>query len=208
MTPIEDLHQIIRTAEKAIAELAAGAMSRRAYADAAMLLEAASQIQQIGQNTGLNPAPDLHSVPTNTNGSERSVVPKVPSKPAAAVGRKPRKANYPQFFRNGDTLIKVGWSKTEGAEYEHKCPKRVLDAFVTELVRITGSGKRFTMDSVLPLRDPDTGAEFSAYQPYLALAFLRQSGLVEQHGRSGYSIPKAKTLAVDVDGAWSTTTSR
>ena len=28
-----------------------------------------------------------------------------------------------------------------------------------------------------------------------ALAFLRQAGLVEKHGQSGYSIPKAKTLA-------------
>jgi hypothetical protein len=58
------------------------------------------------------------------------------------------------------------------------------------------------MDKVLPLRDPDTKAEFPTYQPYVALAFLKQHGLVEQHGRSGYSISKLKTLAVDSDEAW------
>jgi hypothetical protein len=198
----DDLLRIVGTAEQAVAELAAKAMTRRAYVEAAVLLDVARQIHEIGQTTPLGPVAALPA-PAEPVGA-RPV-----TNPARAAGsRKPKKADYPKFFRDGDTLIKVGWSKSEGSEYEHKCPKRVLDVLVAELPHITGPGKRFVMDKVLPLSDPDTGVEFATYQPYIALAFLRQAGLVEQHGRSGYSIPKPKTLTADADRAWGGVQSR
>lgn len=199
----DQMLSVLQSAESGLAALASEAMLHRAYVDAALLLEVARQIQEIGQNTlpALSDTTRPVSTLADSAQSPRSVATSG-SLARRSAARRPRKADYPKFFRDGETLIKVGWSKSEGSEYEHKCPKRVLDVLVAELARLAGPGKRFVMDTVLPLRDPDTGAEFSTYQPYIALAFLRQAGLIEQHGRSGYSIPKARTLAADADGAW------
>lgn len=193
---------ILGTAEAGLAGLAAEAAAQRAYVNAALLLEAARQIQEIGRDT-FRESGDRRPAAADTK-LNQPPTPIPQSQPGGrpTTGRKPKKADYPKFYREGDTLIKVGWSKSEGSEYEHKCPRRVLDVLVAELTRIAGPGKRFVMDKVLPLRDPDGGTEFPTYQPYLALAFLRQSGLIEQHGRSGYSIPKPKSIAADTSDAW------
>jgi hypothetical protein len=198
----EQMLAILETAEAGLARLAAEAVAQRAYVDAALLLEAARQIGQIGQDT-FSESGDRRPSATDAKATPRPApAPQSQTSSPPARGRKPKKSDYPKFFRDGDTLIKVGWSKSEGSEYEHKCPKRVLDVLVAELTRIAGPGRRFVMDKVLPLRDPETGTEFSTYQPYLALAFLRQSGLIEQHGRSGYSIPKTKSFVGDAGAAW------
>lgn len=195
---------ILRTAEEALAELAAEAGKRRMYTDAAALLEAARRVQQIGESTFLKSGDNADAAPGNTVSGPVPVA----TRGTPAIARKLRKPDYPKFFREGDTLVKVGWSKSERDEYEHKSPKRVVDALIAQLVRVAEPGRRFVMDKVLPLRDPDSGAELPTYQPYLALAFLRHAGLVEQHGRSGYSIPKPRTLVDDAAGAWGGVTVR
>jgi hypothetical protein len=98
--------------------------------------------------------------------------------------------------------VKVGWSKKDKTEYEHRCPKNVLSCLVSAFLSVGGSGKRFSMDEVIPLTDPTDGAELPTYQIYVALAWLRSLGLVEQHGRQGYSIRKGVSLAAKVDDGW------
>ena len=110
--------------------------------------------------------------------------------------------DYPRFGRRGESLVKIGWSKREKAEYEHKAPKRAIDLLVSALVRTGTNGRIFQANDVLPLADPDEGSEVPAYQVYLTLAWLRSLGLVDQHGRQGYSITKSKELVVSVDRAW------
>ena len=207
MTTRDKMLSVLRVAENGLAGLAAEASAQRAYVDAALLLEAARQVQQIGEDTLLD------------SGDEVPVGPAGPTPTPAAVknfsaadrpttARKKKKDAYPVFFRDGDTLVKVGWSKSEGAEYEHKCPKRAVDVLVSECARVAGPAKRFVMDTLLPLSDPDSKAEIPDYQAYVALAFLRHASLVEQHGRSGYSIPKPKSLLADTESAWTGSESR
>jgi hypothetical protein len=57
------------------------------------------------------------------------------------------------------------------------------------------------MDKLLPIKDGD-GGEVPGYQAYLCLAWLRATGLVQQHGRQGYTISKKTDLAAAVEGAW------
>lgn len=210
MSKREQMLAILRVAEDGLAGLAAEAGAQRAYADAAALLEAARRVQQIGEQTLLESSdmmPPVEAANTTTTPAPASAKRSLAvDRPAAA--RKPKKADYPKFFRDGDSLVKVGWSKSEGAEYEHKCPKRVLDALVREFARVAGPGKRFVMANLLPLRDPAGGEELPGYQAYVGLAFLRQAGLVQQHGRSGYSIPKPKALVADAAAAWNGSRSR
>jgi hypothetical protein len=49
-------------------------------------------------------------------------------------------------------------------------------------------GRVFSTNDVLPLADDD-GSEIPSYQVYVAIALLKQAGLLDQHGRQGYSIP-------------------
>jgi len=200
---------ILRVAEEGLAGLASEAGAQRAYVVAALLLEAARQVQQIGEQTLLEPSHKLAVDSVTAKVTPTPVSAKnPPTVDRSGATRKPKKDAYPQFFRDGDTLVKVGWSKSEGAEYEHKCPKRALDVLVSECARVAGPGKRFVMDTLLPLSDPDSKAEIPGYQAYVALAFLRHASLVEQHGRSGYSIPKPKSLVTDAADAWGDTESR
>lgn len=122
--------------------------------------------------------------------------------PSSSAKRAAKGKDYPHFGRRGESLLKVGWSKREKKEYEHKAPKRAVDLLVSALVRIGTNGRIFQANDILPLADPDEGNEIPAYQVYLTLAWLRSLGLVDQHGRQGYSITKPKELVATVEGAW------
>ena len=115
--------------------------------------------------------------------------------------RTPAKGDYPRFLRKGDDLIKIGWSKKEKEEYEHKAPRRVLVALANAIARRSNNGKVFETDEIFPLKDDD-GSEFPGYQSYVALAWLRTVGLVEQRGREGYKVVSPATLGARVGEAW------
>src|SRR5262249_22934714 len=116
------------------------------------------------------------------------------------------KSEYPKFVREGDSLVKIGWSKRERKPYEHKAPRNVLRALVQALVRVGTGGERFTVDGILPLKHG--GAEIPDYQTYLTLAWLRSVGLITQHGRQGYSLPDAEGLDRKSEQQWGSLTSR
>jgi hypothetical protein len=115
--------------------------------------------------------------------SETSSVP--PSKSS-------RKANpiadYPKFVRNGESLIKVGWSKSQRDQYEQKAPFSALSDLVRAITAAAVRKNRFVMDAILPLKGSPDGTDIPNYQVYLCLAWLRKEGLVLQHGRKGYSV--------------------
>ena len=58
------------------------------------------------------------------------------------------------------------------------------------------------MGKVLPLKDAANGSVFPDYQSYLCLAWLRSGGLVIQHGRQGYSLPKGIELDKSIETHW------
>ena len=60
----------------------------------------------------------------------------------SAGGRKRGKsAEYPKFVRQGDSLVKIGWSKKDRTEYEHKAAGPATKPLADALVRL-GKGKR------------------------------------------------------------------
>ncbi|HOM53861.1 MAG TPA: hypothetical protein PK184_20605 [Phycisphaerae bacterium] len=110
---------------------------------------------------------------------------------------------YPRFFRRGNELVKVGWSKKERKEYTHRASRRAIDA-VSAAVRQLGSNSRlFTGDKLLPLKDPVDGSPLADYQAYVALAWLKHLGIVEQHGRkAGYSLVPNKHVEGTITAGW------
>jgi hypothetical protein len=125
-----------------------------------------------------------------------------PEASARRAGTRRRADEYPRFLRRMDQLIKVGWSKRKKAEYQHKAPRQVLDAVVGLLGAASAQRERVAIPDLLPLRAADDGAELPPYQVYVCLAWLRTIGLIEQHGREGYTVPRPDTLPKDAAAAW------
>ncbi len=127
---------------------------------------------------------------------------KGPQERKAAPSSKPSsRPTYPIFFRDGERLLRVAWSKKDRKEYEHRMLRGVLESLISAVVVKGANGRIFTMDSLLPLFDAD-GAAIPAYQAYVALGLLRHASLIDQHGRSGYSVPKPSKLTSSVDTLW------
>jgi hypothetical protein len=98
--------------------------------------------------------------------------------------------------------VKIGWSKTSRTEYEHRAQKRVVDAVLKAVVSAGQKSQVFTVESLLPITDTADGTEIPAYQVYLALAWLRTEGFVNQHGREGYSLLVTANIEKTVEDRW------
>jgi hypothetical protein len=95
----------------------------------------------------------------------------------------------------------VSWSKSERKEYEHKAPFTVVKTLADLIVEKGADGRVFTTDELTPMRDGD-GADVPSYQVYAGLSLLRQVGLIDQHGRQGYSVPRLSELKTAVEAVW------
>lgn len=128
-------------------------------------------------------------------------LPSIADEPRAAPKRKSVGSTYPRFERRGDNLVKIGWSKRERAEYEHKAPLGSV-ALVADKVRKKGAdGRIFQISGLLPCESTDGETIVPDYQVYLVVAWWRELGLLEQHGRQGYSLPKPSEFAKSVERA-------
>ncbi len=123
----------------------------------------------------------------------------------------PRRATeraYPKFVRDGDVLVKIGWSKKGRTEYEHRAPRIVIDQIVGAIAKLGANGVRFSVEQLLPLLGASDGEGTPNYQTYLCIAWLREQALLEQRGRQGYSSANTARLKHLVDEAWTATPRR
>lgn len=99
-----------------------------------------------------------------------------------------RGKEYPRFYRDrDDMLVKVGYSKSNRREYEHRAPKDVLDTVAAVALEL-GSGERLFTSEALLAHKASGLAEVPPYQSYLCLAFLLHHGLLLRVGRSRYAL--------------------
>lgn len=205
-------HEIIEAAERALAELAVKAAAERDYPRATALLETAQRVSEAARLNGkvasakqVDRTP-VHGAPTRNNDddvlSTESEVAAPPMRPA----KKP-KPQYPRFRREDTTLVKIGYSKSERATYEHRSPRNVLDRLIERIAEVGARGERFTTEQLMPLQDA-RGSELPSYQVYLCLAWLVSQGLIERHGRQGYTVADTTALPSAVDQAWSSLSKR
>lgn len=121
--------------------------------------------------------------------------------PAAGTGRPKTSPEYPQFFRDHDRVLRVAWSKEKKKEYEHRAPHSMLHVLAAAIEEKGADGRVFSSDEILPLVGAG-GAEIPSYQAYLGLSLLKKVGLLDQHGRQGYSIPEPSKLQQAVEAVW------
>ncbi len=158
---------------------------------------------QTGGNGHSSPPMDSLSAAVRTRMTQRRSSRPAEGSPAASRRRRaPVKGEYPKFHRQGDTLVKVSWSKKEREEYQHKAPRRVVDLLAAAIARKASRTGRFTTEELFPLKDPQDGAEVPSYQAYVALAWLKASGAVKQKGKGGYTLKNALKILEDVASFW------
>jgi hypothetical protein len=112
-----------------------------------------------------------------------------------------KKVTYPYFRRDGDKLVKVGWSKKDRQSYEHRAPRETVFQLAAVLSAQVAPGSAFKMEEFLPLR-VGKEKELPTYQTYLALAWFRSLGIVEELGKLGYRFKKGALDEKKVEKLW------
>jgi hypothetical protein len=181
--------QVLESAERQLREQMQAAAAQGEYETLLLITSWAKRVGELGAEA------------QTTSGGAVQVPSPSPAPPVKLAPRKSSKT-YPKFFRNGHGLVKIGWSKSEKAEYEHRAPIPVLDQVVAAIERAS-KRQRFAMDDVLATIAMPDGTEIPSYQTYLCLAWLRYETLVLQHGRQGYSVKPGLELATEVRARFS-----
>lgn len=172
-------------AEEDLQDLIKRGLEAKAYAEIAAVAALAESMSSILSGTA------SMRVGTNGHPAERSTARgdrKVAARRQATHAAPPRlrvKLDYPQFEREGDRLIKIGWSKKDRRTYEHRAPRPIVMSVVSRLASGVIPGRVFTMDKLQPFQD-DHGQEVPAYQAYLVLKWLQKIGAVTKRGKDGY----------------------
>ena len=116
-------------------------------------------------------------------------------------------AGYPQFVRDRDRLVKLGWSKKDRAVYEHRAPLLAVQAVFAGLLGATKKQGVFRPEDLIPTKLSD-GTDVPSYQVYLVLAWLRSLDVVQRQGNDGYKVLRKQLPSVDMKKYWEMTQER
>lgn len=163
-------------AEQRLRSLMGAAVQNGRYLEVARLADMAQALEQISKLADIAPG-------RNVSTQVKSDVPARRTSKSEAPKTKPHE-EFPKFARDGDQLIKIGWSKRNKSEYEHKVLRTAALSVYLQLGERTDSGG-FKMEELLPIKMTD-GSDVPSYQSYLVLAWLRHFQLVEKLGKNSY----------------------
>lgn len=190
---------ILRQAEASLRELVSAAANAGDYANVVRIAAWAKALGDILKETPAKAACSAADIDVTAASAGK---PQILTKAGKQV--KPQRgarAQYPRFFRQGDQLVRIAWSKRAKKEYRHKAPYAVLQALITIMSDLGKDGQVFSTDEFLPIRDDD-GNDIPSYQSYVGIALLKHTSLLDQHGRQGYSIPRLGDFADTVKALW------
>ena len=123
-----------------------------------------------------------------------------PSAVSTAVSPEPTQTKYPHFVKEGERLVKVGWSKANNQRYEHKAGFAVVRIVANEIGRAAQRSKRINFTELPPLRLGKS--DIPSYQTYLCLAWLNSAKLLRKVGRDTYVIDNPESFNAAVIDAW------
>ncbi len=188
----DDIVGVLTRAEDQLTSRLQKALKDREYSDVAELASVSQQVQELIQSMGGDERAPARGTVRAKAVTHSEADDSIRGRPADN-GRGGRAETYPKFVRDGDRLVKIGWSRRDRTEYEHRALTFAVSAVVSALQRLGSS--EFSMDALTPVRDED-GTEVPSYQVYLVVAWLRACKAVEKVGRGGYvPIPERLTVA-------------
>jgi len=189
---IAGAREALREAEGRLKAIAAEAVEAERYATGASVTAAALQVAKLAE-------------------SLEEVAERLREEGAEAVDRVTRRARrrrysgrpgYPKFMRCGDDVVRVGWSRRLKTDYRHRAPLRLALPLARDVAELATDGRVVPSDDFFPLHDPEDAAEAPTYQAYLVLGWLVHLGMLEKHGRRGYTMADAGNLDGRIDAAW------
>lgn len=194
----QEARRIIAEAETGLRQLIEQAMREQRYGDVAEVALLADALARVAV-TKQRPA---GSEPNRFSADSRAdLAPRARRVSAKATAR--RKAAFPRFERDGETLIKIGWSKKNRTAYQHRAPKETVLAFLRHLTTSAKPDKPFAVEDLMPVPDFGNGGEVPAYRVYLALAWLRHVDAIQKTGRNGYVLNPSAATPAAIQGYWS-----
>jgi hypothetical protein len=181
------------------------AVAAEAYADVSAIAEVTDAVTRAVRDITANNGKSSRKSETceaTTAQLSPEISPAIVQQPGP-LGTRPtnRKDNYPQFFRNGDRLVKIAWSKKDRAPYEHRAPKDIVHTLIAAVRKKRGEGKVFQAADILPLMSP-AGDEYPSYQSYLAINWLRENRVILKRGREGYVLQAKGATPANVEQLW------
>ena len=194
--PIRDeIVGVLSQAEDQLVSRLQRAIKKREYSDVAELASVSQELHELIQS--------LHGdlgqpEPTKTPRSSGVSHSPVREQSASHAGRAIKKG-YPKFGRDGDHLVKTGWSKKDRGEYRHRVPESTVSAVVSAL-RGFGSTE-FSMGKLTPVHN-GKGKAVPSYQVYLVVAWLRACGALQKAGRGGYVAIPERLSGAAVNEHW------
>jgi len=193
--------EILSEAEGALSTLMRRGLAEQRYDDVAAVADVTQLLSDLMRSVE-NPSPeDEERGPSKADaGRGENPTPGV-RPPSDKNHRGTPGGSYPQFARDGDRLVKVGWSSKARQEYEHRTHRKVLWAFARVVRDRPDAANCFTMEDVLPLVYAG-GKEIPSYQAYLALAWLRSVEAIRREGRHGYRPDLFKLSDESVMSLW------
>jgi hypothetical protein len=164
------------------------AVAAEAYEDVALIARMAGAAADAIRD--LTPGDKTEAVPGGVTSIAPVVAPPVTnSNGHVSEAVRPRlltRDQLPQFFRDGERLVKVAWSKKDKAPYTHFAPHAVVTALLDAIQAKKGEGKLFRAGEVLTAVRNSRQERYPSYQVYLALNWLREVDVISKRGRDGY----------------------
>jgi len=196
MGTIQRAKQVLDSAEHKLRELMQSCIELQDYSSVAEIAKLADGVARLrkGESSITQMVESKKIPPRFVN---RQKISKPPSSRKKAVVNR----TYPQFKIEDGKLVKVGWSKKNRSEYEHRAPREVVEAFINYLRSHVDTGKVFSIEKLMPIYD-DAGQELPAYQVYLTLAWLRDVGVIEKKGRNGYMVKISQLENGSLNAHW------
>ncbi len=183
----EYIEQVLRRAEEQLAVRLKEAVEDRQYGAAAELASISERVRDLVQsvaNAELSRDRQERGLSDHMEpDARRLATARASTSPSSSGSERRTSRRYPRFIRSEGRLVKVGWSKRDRAEYEHRASEasvRTVVAAVRDL-----ESHQFSMDQLMPV-DDGSGGEVPSYQVYLIVAWLRSLGVVRRAGRGGY----------------------
>ena len=109
---------------------------------------------------------------------------------------------YPRFIREKDDLVKIGWSKREKEEYQHRAKDDSVFQVARAIEELANETGTFNTDELFPVICLEDGSDVPSYQSYLILRWFRSLEIVEQRGRSEYIVPEPDQFVINVKEKW------
>ena len=200
MSTIQAATRALQECEQRLQKLLGEAATAGDYASVLTLTRWASEVSRLspGHSEPRVVARDVQTVP---QARDPALVRRAPRVMEQRLSTASGTSTYPRFARTDHDLVKVGWSKRARGEYVHRAPREVVGRLAAAATQVGAKGGLVRMEDVLA-RLKEDGPSVPSYQAYVVIAWLRAEGLVQQHGRQGYTVANGKTLDRTVGERW------